>query len=103
MTSLPLQVTEDAAQQIREAAQWWHENRRASPELLGDELEQAFRLLTTHPFCGSTVPEAPKPGVRRLLLRKTQYHIYYLVSKSPEAVVVLAFWSTRRGSVPDLG
>ena len=100
--TFPLQVTELAADQIRAAAAWWHENRTAVSRLLTEELEAAFRLLTFQPLAGPLVPDAPRPGIRRDLLRKCQYHLYYRFDPATGVVVVLAFWATRRGYQPDL-
>ena len=101
-SSFPIVITEIAARQIREAADWWHSHRVGVAGLLGDELEAAFRLLTFQPLAGTPVPDATKPGVRRVLLRKTQYHLYYCVDPDGDSVVVLAFWSSRRGSPPEV-
>ena len=84
---------------VREAAQWWRENR-ASPELLERELDTALRLLARHPDIGP--PVLQRPGVRRLLLRKTQYHLYYRVDRAAGVVRIVALWHTARGSEPEL-
>ena len=39
-------------------------------------------------------------NVRRVLLRATRYHVYYVVHD--EAVIVLSVWSALRGTEPDL-
>jgi plasmid stabilization system protein ParE len=56
---------------------WWRKNRPSAPDLFTHELTGALRLLTEAPDIG--VPYLPKTafGVRRLLLSRTQYHIYY--------------------------
>ncbi len=100
--SFPIHITEIAALQIRDAADWWHANRPAAPDLLGDELEAAFRLLTFQPLAGTEVHDSPKPGIRRVLLRKSQYQLYYLIDTRLGAVVILAFWSSRRHSLPEI-
>jgi hypothetical protein len=100
--TLPLHVTDDAADQIRVAAHWWYEHRSETRSRLTEELEGAFRLLTFQPLAGCLVPDSRIPGLRRILLRNTQHHLYYRIDQSLGAVVVLAFWSTRRGSQPDL-
>ncbi len=40
------------------------------------------------------------PGVRRLLLRATRYHVYYRVRD--ETLEVLAVWHATRGTGPGL-
>ena len=100
--TLPLQVTEEAARQIRLAASWWNENRPDARERLAEELEAAFRLLTIQPVAAPLVQGSGVPGLRRILLRNVQYHLYYVVNQTLGAIVVLAFWSARRGSPPPL-
>ena len=63
-------TTPEGDAQIRTIDGWWRENRRASP------------------------------GTRRLLLKGTRYHVYY-VSVDGE-VRVLAIWHAKRGAGPPL-
>ena len=100
--SFQLLVTEQAADQIRNAGNWWADNRADVPSRLGEELERGFRLLVFQPLAGHLVPDAKAPEVRRILLRKTQHHVYYRVDTDPGAVVILAFWSVRQGTLPDV-
>jgi len=88
-----------ARSHLREAAQWWRENR-VSPELLERDLDAALGLLAQLPDIGA--PVLQRPGVRRLLLRKTQYHLYYRVDRAAGVVRIVAFWHTARGSEPEL-
>jgi plasmid stabilization system protein ParE len=39
-------------------------------------------------------------GLRRILLRATRYHVYYV--SNAETVLILAVWSAVRGAGPDL-
>lgn len=41
-----------------------------------------------------------KPGVRRLLLRRTHYHLYFV--EEPARVYVIAVWNFYRGRGPRL-
>lgn len=41
-------------------------------------------------------------GVRRMLLARTSYHLYYVIDESAGSVELLALWHTRRGSKPTL-
>ena len=96
---LRLLVVGEAERQIREAADWWHANRPAAPDLLRQELTRAFELITTQPGIGTKALDASIPGVRRLHLFRTRYLLYYRV-RDDEAVEVLALWHTSRGSRP---
>jgi hypothetical protein len=48
----------------------------------------------------AAVRYAPKPGVRRLLLRRTHHHLY--VIEEPARIYVIAVWSAYRGRGPRL-
>ena len=82
-----------AEAQIQQIDDWWRENRPAAPDLFTNEIDRACLALEDTPGLG--VPYEPKPGVRRLLLRRTHYYVYFV--QNPEAVVVVAVWSTFRG------
>ena len=101
--TVEIRVSPQAVAQARAAQEWWEANRGASPSLLHDELTSGLELLTQFPEVGSPYPNEQVPGVRRLLLRKCQYHIYYVYDlEGPGLVVVLAIWSARRGQGPSL-
>jgi plasmid stabilization system protein ParE len=87
------------AEQLAEAASlWWHENRQAAPTLFDRELLEALELLTEMPNIG--VPYPPRPTYRRLLLRRTGYHVYYRVDDAADVLYVVSIWHTRRGRGP---
>ena len=70
--------------------------------MLRDELETAYALLEELPFAGEAIPHSRIPGLRRVLLGKTQYHLYYVVSEEEELIEVLSLWHTSRGHRPRL-
>ena len=96
-----LRVTRKAERQIRQAADWWHENRPIAPNLLHVELTRGFELITSQPNLGTLIPDPDLDGIRRLHLAKIRYHLYYRVI-GDQAVEVLAFWHTSRGNAPPL-
>ncbi|HEX6094997.1 MAG TPA: type II toxin-antitoxin system RelE/ParE family toxin [Thermoanaerobaculia bacterium] len=99
--SFRFKVGPRAGRQIRAAAKWWAENRSAAPALLREELEAAYALIADLPLAGQTVPHSRIVGLRRVLLSRTQYHLYYVVPD--DAVIeVLALWHTSRGVPPPL-
>ena len=55
-------LVDEAEQQLKSIDQWWLANRRASPDLFIDELDQAIELL-------SELPDA----ARRYLARAAQF------------------------------
>jgi plasmid stabilization system protein ParE len=95
-----VQVTRRAAREIREAADWWLRNRFGAPEAFREELERAFVLLAAQPRIGAVARNEPLAGVRRVLLARVRYHLYYRVVESSRQVQVLALWHASRGSGP---
>lgn len=95
-------LSAEAEEQLREADSWWQANRRAAPDLLIEEFENAIRILEEMPE-GPRFLRATLPGVRRILLRRTGYWVYYVPDTSRTLVYVLAVWSVRRESDPPMG
>ncbi len=98
--SLPVTTTPEADAQIRTIDGWWREHRRASPDLFLNELVGALEIVARAPMVGRLYRRSPVPGVRRLLLRATRYHVYYVPSLLE--VRVLAIWHGERGVGPPL-
>lgn len=98
--TLPVLVAPSAAAQIEEVDAWWRENRPASPDLFEQELSQAFATIAGAPNAGSRYPHAEVQGVRRIHLRTTRNHVYYVAGR--DAVVVVAVWGAIKGVGPDL-
>ena len=79
---------------------WWKANRRAAPDLFLRELEEAVGLIANSPTLGTAANDDDLPGVRRVLMRRTRYHVYYRVTG--EILEVLAIWHGARGEGPTL-
>ncbi|MBQ11158.1 MAG: hypothetical protein CMJ45_06385 [Planctomyces sp.] len=97
---LGLRVVPSAEREIRDATAWWQVNRPAAKNLLHDELARGFELITNHPSIGAQAIDTQLGGVRRLLLYRISYHLYYRVDQ--DFVEVLAFWHTSLGQGPSL-
>ena len=95
-------VVPDAELQIRTIDGWWHENRLAAPALFAEELASAFELIASAPRIGRRRHHRAVPGLRRVLLRATRYHVYYAPSLDGRRLFVLAVWSALRGKAPSL-
>jgi plasmid stabilization system protein ParE len=80
--------------------QWWRENRPAAPDLFATELAGALSALALLPALGAPARSARLAGVRRVLLQKTRYHVYYRLRG--EALEILAVWHAARGTGPGL-
>ena len=97
----PLVVTAAAEHQIRAASEWWYEHREGAPGVFGEELRRAFELIVQYPEAAPTARHPELPSVRRVLLPRTRFYLYYQVARAG-AVEVLALWHTSRGDSPHL-
>lgn len=95
---LAVEWTARADREATRAVGWWAKNRPATPRLLRQEIAEAIELVRAAPSMGTVW----KPGVRRLVLERTRYHVYYSVEASPDRIRVLAVWSSVRGRAPRL-
>ncbi|HZF56274.1 MAG TPA: type II toxin-antitoxin system RelE/ParE family toxin [Polyangiaceae bacterium] len=99
--SLRIVVVERARRELVEADKWCRENR-SDPDLIEREVSSAISLLLHHPEAGALFLRARRRGIRRLLLRKTQHHIYYRFEAERRTLRILAFWHTAREHSPGL-
>ncbi len=93
-------IAPQAEAQILLVDSWWRENRLASPDLFAQELANACATIAAAPEVGHRYPHPNVAGVRRLVMRATRHHLYYVMGD--EAVVVVAVWGAIKGSGPDL-
>ena len=98
--SLPVGTTPEADAQILEIDNWWRKNRPAAPDLFLSELSESFELIAGAPQIGRLYRQSPVHGARRLLLRGTRYHVYYVPGE--HEVRILAVWHGERGAGPPL-
>jgi plasmid stabilization system protein ParE len=73
--TLPVRITPEAELQVRDIHAWWRTNRLSAPDLFLNELATAGELLAEAPQLGRPYRLSPVPGVRRLLMRSTRYHL----------------------------
>jgi plasmid stabilization system protein ParE len=94
-----VRFTGTARSQLREAKEWWGENR-AHPKVLAEDVEEALFVIARLPGAGSPYVRGPLPDVRRIYLRRVSSHLYYTFTDSE--VLIRAFWHTSRRSGPRL-
>jgi plasmid stabilization system protein ParE len=75
---------------------WWAENRPAAPDLLEQELRNVLALVAATPTLGALARDTRVKDVRRVLLRRTRYHVYYRVDSASVRLEVLALWHASR-------
>lgn len=97
-----IRLTGPARQQADRIDRWWRDNRPAARDLFARELAEARRLLAATPDLGRPYVERQGVLVRRLLLPRTQHHVYYEVNREDDVVMVVAVWGAPRGQGPKL-
>ena len=100
--TLPIELSELARQQVREADTWWRRNRSRAPNAIREELEKVSALISFQPGVGARARNVELPGVRRIHVERLHCDIYYRVVGSPQYIEILSFWSSLRGSPPPI-
>jgi plasmid stabilization system protein ParE len=91
-------TTPEAERQLVEIERWWRANRPAAPDLVVREFSSASELIATAPLAGRAYRGFRH--VRRLLMRTSRYHVYYVIQG--DTAFIVAIWSAVRGTGPDL-
>ncbi len=102
MTEYRVGIAPQALELIEEVRAWWTANRRANPTLFDQELWAARRRIATAPHAGEAYTHPRVSGVRRVLMPRSRYHVYYLVDDAATQVWIVAVWHAARGQRPPL-
>jgi plasmid stabilization system protein ParE len=94
----PIRFTKTAGRQIEEALDWWARNRELAPALLASEIDHAISVIARYPESGIPARSPRLAGVRRVLLPRSHYSVYYRLQGG--AVEVIAFWHQQRRGEP---
>jgi hypothetical protein len=97
-----VRATGRAKREIARAAVWWSSNRPEAPLMFLDELAAAELHLCTAPFSGQIYGYRRNRLIRRWLLEKTEYHVYFSVNRKAQFVMLHSVWGARRGRGPKL-
>jgi plasmid stabilization system protein ParE len=95
-----IRVVPRAEREMTRAQRWWRRNRDKNPTLLEREIADAFELLRSAPEVGEWARNTRLSAVRRVLLKGTQYYLYYRADE--DEIVILSLWHTSRGRGPRL-
>lgn len=91
-------TTPQADGQIAEIDAWWRQNREKAPNLFEEELALAFTMIADSPGAGRRY--AGHRDVRRILLRSTRNHLYYV--ERDDGIIIVAVWGAVKGTGPNL-
>lgn len=98
--TLAYRIKARARRDIERAAKWWAEDRLAAPGAVRKDVEEVLAALVLQPVIGTKVETGRTLPVRRFLMRRTKYWLYYRVRGG--VLEVLCVWHSSRGSGPSL-
>lgn len=99
---MKLRIGKRAQGQAERIEKWWGERRPEAPTVFTDELEQVFKTICERSDAGVSWPTARRPKLRRILMPRTENHVYFQIDDDGETVYVLSIWGGPRGTAPKL-
>jgi hypothetical protein len=97
-----LRIGKRAQRQAERIEEWWIEHRPETPGLFTDELQRRVRGDLRADRCRHRWPTARRPKLRRILMPRSENHVYFQVDDDGETVYVLSIWGGPRGTSPKL-
>lgn len=91
-----------ATSHVAEINDWWLENRTAAPDLFHDELAATVELLAGTPNIGTAYKLSREPDVRRIVIGRSRYHVYWRLDAASRTVTIMAVWHSAREKGPPL-
>jgi plasmid stabilization system protein ParE len=103
VSSRPVRIefTRRAAAEIAKAERWWREHRPAARGAIAEDLARGIELLALQPSIGIPAAATRLRGVRRILLDRVGYHVYFRFDGRKRVLTIVAFWHSRRESGPE--
>ena len=99
---MKVEISPRALREIERKAASWARYSTLSPALFWDELEAAGRRLLVEPRAGRRWVSAKGRAMLRLLLERTENHLYYTYDPDKELIRIWCLWGARRGREPRL-
>ena len=88
-----VQFTRRAEKQATAAVRWWAENRDKAPEAFEDDFTAGVQLIAGNAGIGTPVTQ--RKGIRKLLLERVRYYLYYRVV-SDDVIEIISVWHSSR-------
>src|SRR5262249_51792186 len=96
-------VLAPAAQaQARKVAAWWQENRPKALDLFDEEIAALLDRLAEAPKTGLPYRTIRNRQIRRILMARTSYNVYFEIQEERALVRIVAVWHAARGHGPRL-
>jgi len=71
-------------------------HRPAAPGAITDDMNKARRLLAKNPEAGIEAEDQDLAGLRRLLMKRSEYWLYYQVDHSAQKIAIVTVWHASR-------
>ncbi len=97
-----VQLTSEARRQLSDIVEWWRRTGGRRRISFLRELARATSLLAVTPRAGKAYHRATSASYRRLLLRRSRFHVYYVIDEAEQLVWIVAIWNAARGHGPEL-
>jgi plasmid stabilization system protein ParE len=78
---------------LHAAAGWWRANRDKNPYAFEEEIAESEKLLEANAAVGKVI-KARAGVIRRILLERVRYYLYYRVTE--KRVEVISVWHSSR-------
>src|SRR6266498_3744705 len=96
-------VLAPAAQaQARKVVVWWREHRPKARDLFEDEMAAVLDRLAEAPKTGLPYRTIRNRQIRRILMARTSYNVYFEIQEERTLVRIVAVWHAARGHGPRL-
>ena len=99
---MKIRVSRRARARIQKQDDWWRTERRDAPDLFKQELGAAFARILRAPKIRRVHAQIEGETIWRILLPRTEQHVYYSVNDTADEVVIETIWGARRGRGPRL-
>ncbi len=93
-------LTPRAKGHLVQIQRWWVANRPDARDLFPLEFETAARRLISSPKTPMVYRRLKGREIRRTLLPRSRYHVYFEVNEGDRLVFVVAIWHASRGRSP---
>lgn len=93
-------IAPTAEAQLAIIRSWWIANRPLAPDLFDRELDAAVTMIGKAPGSLPLYRREDDTDVRRILLHKSRYAVYFCVGS--DDVLIVSVWHTARGAGPSL-
>ncbi len=88
-----LTIRPRARRQLQAAERWWVQHRDKAPDAFDEDIAAGFASIAANPHVHQRVHG--KPSMRRILLERIRYYVYYRIMESGD-IEVLSLWHASR-------